>query len=363
MRISFLLSSLRLSGGVRVVIEYANRLQARGHRVALIAPGGTHDADMVSELAPDVARIEAGKAPNGRPSWFEMLALTRDLARSVPVCDILLSTHTPTTVAGYLARRRLRTSRLAWLYQDYREMFAGRPIEDWLLRNALRWHEQAFVVSEYSRQELLAFVPQGRVRIVGEGLSQAELFRPLAAGRRKPRPDGLRRLLFLGDLRPRKGFFDFLAAAQQVYVRREDIFLQVVTKERAEFSIDLPHEVLYRPSRRALAGLYANCDVFVSASWWESFGLPPLEAMACGAPVVTTDSRGVREYARPGENCLMVPPRDSQQLAAAILQVLGDADLEERLRRTGPATAARITWEAAADRLEAGLRALLPAEL
>jgi hypothetical protein len=66
-RISFILSSLWLSGGVRVVVEYANRLTGRGHQVTLVAPGGTLDPDMLSELVPEVkgrqSRIAHGLHP------------------------------------------------------------------------------------------------------------------------------------------------------------------------------------------------------------------------------------------------------------------------------------------------------------
>jgi glycosyltransferase involved in cell wall biosynthesis len=77
--------------------------------------------------------------------------------------------------------------------------------------------------------------------------------------------------------------------------------------------------------------------------------------MACGAPVVLTDSRGVREYARPGENCLLVPIRQPEALAAAILRVLDDQVLRDRLRLEGPSTAARFDWQTAGDRFEAAL--------
>jgi glycosyltransferase involved in cell wall biosynthesis len=77
--------------------------------------------------------------------------------------------------------------------------------------------------------------------------------------------------------------------------------------------------------------------------------------MACAVPVVLTDSGGVHEYARPGENCLMVPARDPSALADAMLRVLTDTDLAKRLRLNGPPTAAQFTWERAVDRFEVAI--------
>jgi glycosyltransferase involved in cell wall biosynthesis len=245
-----------------------------------------------------------------------------------------------------------------WLYQDYREMFVGRPYEDWLMRHALRWHELALVPGEYSRQELHMYSPGGEVVVMGEGLSHADVFQPLPVENRR-RASDRRVILFLGDMRPRKGLSDFLRSADLVQKRVRNIELLIVSKEDCQIRSDIPFEYIYRPSRAKLAQMYATCDLFVSASWWESFGIPPLEAMACGAPVVLTDSRGPREYARPGENCLMVPPRDPKALAEGMTRVLIDPVLAERLRRNGPPTAARFTWDNAVDRLEKSLESLL----
>jgi glycosyltransferase involved in cell wall biosynthesis len=358
-RVSFLLSSLWLSGGVRVIVEYANRLTERGYDITLIAPRGTLDPDIVAELGAGVTLLTSNVARTPESSLWQNLRLTWSLARAVPASDVVVSTHTSATVAGLLASRLWRRGRLVWLYQDFREMFAGRPYEDWLLRHALLWHECALVVSQYARHELESFT-DGKVVVVGEGLSHAEFFRPVPVEARRG-SGGPRTIMFLGDMRPRKGLFDFLQAAALVYQQLKDIRLLIVSKEACQIESTVPLEYVYRPTRAELARLYATCDLFVSASWRESFGLPPLEAMACGAPVVLTDSGGVREYALPDRNCLMAPARDPQALAAAMERVLTDTRLAEDLRRGGPPTAARFTWESAVDRLDRALTDLFAA--
>jgi glycosyltransferase involved in cell wall biosynthesis len=80
--------------------------------------------------------------------------------------------------------------------------------------------------------------------------------------------------------------------------------------------------------------------------------------MASGAPVVMTDSRGVREYALPDVNCLLTPPHNPQALADAIIKVLEDPLLASRLRENGPPTAGKFTWDSAVDRFEAALNQL-----
>jgi glycosyltransferase involved in cell wall biosynthesis len=360
MHISFVLSSLWLSGGVRVIVEYANRLVERGHAITLVVPAGTVDADIFRELS---AQVVICQASVGRPKTAEQICpidmgrLSWSLAISVPPCDVIIATHTPTTIAVALATHLLKKGKPVWFYQDYFEMFIGRPVEAWLASHALYWFTCALVVSKYSISELQSH-SRGKVIWVGEGLSHAELFHPLLS-EESQYLGGRRNILFLGDMRPRKGLFDFLQAVTLVHQQLPEAHLWIVSKEECYISSEFSFDYFYRPSRFELARLYASCDVFVSASWWESFGLPPLEAMACGAPVVLTDSRGVREFARPGENCLMVPPRNPQLLAESIINILTDKELAGRLRQNGPPTAAQFRWDQAVERFERAISGLL----
>ncbi len=352
MKITFLLSSFGLSGGVQVIVEYANRLTARGHKVALVFPGGTRAAEMVQRTDPGIELIESAVVADTAPSLRHKLRLLCSLAVATPRSDILVSTHTPTTVVGLLAAHLLRKGRLIWLFQDYREMFSGRRVEAWLLRHALRWHTLALTVSTYCQQELQRYAP-GRVLVVGEGLSDADQFRPVPVAKRPPSP--YTRIFFLGDLRPRKGLADFLAAAAIVYQRHPALQLWIALKEPGDFVSAVPYRLIDRPSRAQLIELYASCDLFVSASWREGFGLPPLEAMACGTPVIMTDSGGVMEYAQPGLNALVVPPRRPDLLADAICHFLDNPRLATQFSANGPQIAARFQWAAAVDRFEAAL--------
>ena len=90
----------------------------------------------------------------------------------------------------------------------------------------------------------------------------------------------------------------------------------------------------------------------------EGLGLVGLEAMASGAACVLTDSGGVMEYARHDDNALVVPPGDEQALAAAILRLVEDRPLRERLAQSGLATARTFTWRRSAEAFHAFLRAL-----
>lgn len=133
------------------------------------------------------------------------------------------------------------------------------------------------------------------------------------------------RLVIVGERRPASRFFpDLVEAAQRSGVQDAVVFPGHVPDE------DLP-------------ALYCLADAFAYASLYEGFGLPPLEAMACGTPVVCSNSSSLPEVV--GDAGLLVKPTDVEEIAEAIGQVLADAGLREELRWRGRRRAELFSWE------------------
>lgn len=117
------------------------------------------------------------------------------------------------------------------------------------------------------------------------------------------------------------------------------------------------HRWLDKPSRREVGELFRETTVFVCPSWEEGFGMPGLEALACGASLATTDTKGSRDYAFDDRTALVTEPRDPRAQAAAIRRLLDDAELRARFRRAGQeAVAGYGSWDMAAERFLAALR-------
>ena len=107
-------------------------------------------------------------------------------------------------------------------------------------------------------------------------------------------------------------------------------------------------------ARDTARDLYRAAEVFVYPSHAEGFGLPVLEAMACGTPVVTSTAEALREVA--GGAALFADPGDPAAFAGAIEQVLDDPATRARLRAAGIAQAAKFSWETCARGTAAVLR-------
>lgn len=169
-------------------------------------------------------------------------------------------------------------------------------------------------------------------------------------------------LLFVGQLTPRKGYDLALRALPAIVARHPTASLLMVsginTADRAkaeglagELGVSSHVHFLGRLEDAALVNLFRACDVYLTPTRYEGFGLTLLEAMACGAPSVASDVPSVNEIVRDGENGLLARPDDPDSLATAALRVLADAGLREGLREGGLRTClttydpARLTSE------------------
>jgi len=115
-------------------------------------------------------------------------------------------------------------------------------------------------------------------------------------------------------------------------------------------------EFIHAPADERIRELYAQSSVFLYASRFEGFGMPPLEAMAAGCAVVTTPVGAVPEFSRDGVDAVWVTPGDVAGMTRAVLELLADHDRAERLGRAARERAGAFGWEPALDRFEAMLR-------
>ncbi len=109
------------------------------------------------------------------------------------------------------------------------------------------------------------------------------------------------------------------------------------------------------PEQGVLRDLYNASAIFITPSWTEGWGLPPSEAMMCGAALAATDTSGHRVYAIPEQTALLSPPKAPEQLAANILRLIRDGALRNRIARNGHEYIQQFTWEKSVSQLESAL--------
>ena len=165
-------------------------------------------------------------------------------------------------------------------------------------------------------------------------------------------------VLYVGTAERRKGFDTLLAAMTRVARSRPDLAL-VVTTRLAGWHLPAGVRIveLGFVNDELLAALYRECTLLAFPSRYEGFGLPVLEAMSYGAPVVASNASSVPEAG--GDAACYVAPDDDAALASAILRVAEDPTYAGELRRRGPVRAAQFSWERTASRTLATIEATL----
>ena len=169
-------------------------------------------------------------------------------------------------------------------------------------------------------------------------------------------------LLFLGTLSPHKGPDVLLKAMPKILKNIPDAKLVFVGSgeirkklERICKKISVEKYVEFvgfvgDTFKKAL--YYKSADVFVLPSFLEIFGIVNLEAMACGIPIVASKVGGIPEIVKDGENGLLVPPRDSEALADAIIYLLENEDIREKMGKNGRKKGENYSWERIAEETE-----------
>ncbi|MBI2526651.1 MAG: glycosyltransferase family 4 protein [Candidatus Rokubacteria bacterium] len=335
MKIAFLTPHLRIAGGVRAILTYADRLAGRGHEVSVLVPAGS-----------DVKawwRNRGGRGPDWMPGLRARVRWVGSWEPELlPDGDALVATAWQSAPA--VAAAPARCGRKFYLVQHYESLYHGEPARvDETYRLPLRkivistW--LAGIMRERFGQEAPVLVTP----------VDPALFHPVPP----EREDGLLRVLMLHHEYDWKGVPEGLDAYARVSARRAELRLVGfgVKTPRTPLPYD---EFLENLPQERLAWLYSRCPIYLCPSWDEGLGMPPMEAMTCGAALVTYDNGGCRDYALDGETALVVRRRDVDALARALARLVDEPDLRDRLARAGRAwIRSRFDWERATARMEA----------
>ena len=227
-----------------------------------------------------------------------------------------------------------------------------------LYKKLSRKADMFHTVSEFSAERLGHFFPQlrSRIKCVHNGVTP-HFFGPVPeAGKRFVEDAGLSGRPFVlvpGGLHFRKNAELILAAAPGLLQRFPDLIIAVVNHTNpiyAEKASRVPRmRLLGFVSDEALHALYAAATVVWYPSRYEGFGLPVVEAMACGASVVASNSSSIPEIA--GEAALLVDPATPEAHVDAIASLLSDPRAREQLTVLGKERASRFTWSVCAEQL------------
>jgi glycosyltransferase involved in cell wall biosynthesis len=352
-----------VSRHIRNLLEHLPLAAPDARLRVFVGPDGLPEAPPPPSVSYRVARLRTER-PRNRILWEQLLAPWElgglDLCH-FPANVVTLATACPRVVTVHDLS-----------FERFPELFhrANRAYQRAMVRLSTRLAGRVIAVSDSTRRELVELlrVPERKIEVIPNGVERC--FRPLpadqVAGFRAEKGLPERFILHLGTLEPRKNIVTLLRAYARLRRARdlphalvlaggkgwlyETIFAEVERlglTDRVYFPgfVEFDEQPLW----------YNAAAVFAYPSLYEGFGFPPLEAMACGTPVVTSNATSLPEVV--GEAGLMVAPTDEAALADALWRLIDDQTLRARLRAAGPARASRFGWDATAARTAAVYRA------
>ena len=292
----------------------------------------TH-SEIVDKEGIEGCRFRVDRAPNG--ILWQQLILPRIAAADVlwgPHGTIPITLQIPSVVTLH---------DFSSITMPGRHLFKTVASFNLFIRPSLERARRVAAVSRVVAEEVVRWfgVPRRMIEIVPNGVD--EFFAPGDPS------DGVRGgdyILFVGTLEPRKGIGDLIAVWESLSEPRPPLIL---CGQRG-WGVRVPDgvQVTGWVDRGRLRDLYRRAMLFVYPSRYEGFGIPPLEAMACGAPVIATRTGAVPEYAEGA--VLLIDPGDREALREAIVRLIRDPQLRDDLRARGLERAKHFRWERSA---------------
>jgi hypothetical protein len=343
MKITFLTPNINISGGVKIILGYADRLTKKGHKVTVICPQSTFTRKRVKKVPIIYPKRVIMNLLKHKPDWIEIVANIKYVPsyeeNYIPDGDVIIATAWQT--ASYVKDYSLRKGKKYYLVQGYEAEIFG-SIEE--VNKTYTYPLEKIVVANWLRVLLKEKFNENSQLILNP--IDLDVFYP--TGDRRNNEYG--RICMLHHTSVWKGISDGVKAfeiAKQKYPK-----IQLVMFGSWTSKIDIDCEYYYRPFGGELRRIYNSCDIFLCPSWREGFTLPPAEAMACRCALVTTDIGGTSDYAIPGKTALVSPPKNPEKLAENLKKLLNDKGLCKKIAQDGYNYVQKFTWDKAVDKME-----------
>ncbi|MDQ2920532.1 MAG: glycosyltransferase family 4 protein [Acidobacteriota bacterium] len=341
MKILQISSAQSLGGGERHLVDLADGLAGRGHEVYLALRPKSPLVDELEKVGKENITTLPLRNSLDAQSARELSKLVR--RNQIRIVHAHMARDYP------LAAYAVRQNKEARLIVTRHVLFPLNRLHRITLSGAARIIAVSQAVASQLRSDGVA--PPEKISVVLNGIDTTRFeearrkFDRVQFLRIQKLPDDSLLVGTVGELTPLKGQAEFLQAAAQVFKQHPNVYFfiagvdqsqgdkNLIAVEQLTAELKLTERVKLVGWLEDLAQLYCALDVFVSASHTESFGLAIAEAMASSAAVVATETEGAREIIQPGATGLLVPVRDVDKLAEAVLELLDDKDRRVRLGR------------------------------
>lgn len=323
--IFYLIWNTKKCGGNKVIFEHANRLFERGHTVKIFSILG------------------------GNVDWFELKTPMLPFCRFdwVKGADRTIATFWPTAYLSLLIPAKKKFYLVLGWETDYYSNFLLSKLALFTIKLPFKF----ITISKFLKNKITDFSKKAKITTAPPGID-LKIFSPIQSKKTKKNLEVKRILTVISSFQLYKGIDILIGLTNKLRkTNRGKLQLVLISFEKHKFSSHFD-EFIHNASTEMLVNEYRNADLFLFTSRVEGFFLPGLEAMACGCPVVMTDSGGVQEYARNRYNCLLAKNANEILEKKMVERILYNGPLRRRLILNGLKTAKKFSWENSANLLE-----------
>lgn len=335
MKIIFLLPHLRISGGGRIALTYADLLANRGHEVAVVVRSGNK-----------FRRLIANFLNLGKPKWIKnfkpkVIRVAEISLETLPRFDYLVA-------CDYITAAAMNSFAIA----------ANKKIHIIMHDERLYHGDRNDVEKVYSFDNKKIVISTWLKNILKNdfGKNTELLITPVDYNlfhEEDVKKENDIRILMLHHTYDWKGVSEGTEAIGVIRRKNNKVkfILFGARKEHLDIECD---EYYYNIPQNKLASLYSSCDIFLCPSWYEGLGMPAMEAMACGTAVVTFDTGGSRDYAFDGETAFVAKHRDINDLIKKLELAVNDSVLRSKIAKNGQEfiTKKIDSWEKSVEKFE-----------
>jgi glycosyltransferase involved in cell wall biosynthesis len=344
MRILFPLLNLNNSGGLRIALQYCKGLSTIHDNVFLLIPNynkGSNYDDYIDDI--NILSIKSSYLFKDK---FYYLGTVLGFFNKINGDDLIIATSWQSLIIVLL--NKLSFKNIILIIQHDDDIILGKKFSlSNIVKKALFRIIYSLPIRKICVSDWLSSYLKNKYNIKVDSISNgvaSDSFYGLMPDVWTPPIDTVD-LLCLARSVDWKGFDDYLIACEILYSKIPNLRLIIVSQEKLTFTTKVPFVILKPSNDKELGLIYRTSSVFVFPSWIEGFGLPPLEAMANGLPVVTTLCGGISDFAQNEFNCITVDIQSPDQIANAVLKLLNDNNLMRNFSKNGLLTAKKFKME------------------
>lgn len=327
LHIVYIMVWTKTCGGSKIILEYANRLSQRGHKITIV----TYDEKPI--WFPLNAEIE-----------FIQVEENQKLEENIPECDVVVATSWKNIFSALKAN----CAPVVFFEQGGSHIFGTETLSERkskIVKQRMSEPNYIYTVSSYAKEMLQKYYQRDAFVVLNA--VDDSVFYP------RETINLSNYSITITTIGPEDFEFkrvdNVIKAVVELKRQYLDIQFQWISQTEPKVHSE---KAIVNPPQKEIGNILRNTDIYICASDYESFCLPALEAMTCGAAVITTDNGGIADFIVNNENGLVIEKNSVEDIVAKIKFLIDNPEERIRLASNGLKTAQKMSWEHSVERIE-----------